>query len=179
VLVPEGYLAVGHVVGAHGLRGELKVTPYTDFPDRFAPGAILRLGTELEEVTVTGVREHKGNLLVFLAGIADRTAAEECRDLWLFVDESSAGALAEDSYWIHDIIGMVVFTETGQELGPITDVMATGANDVYIVRPAADVNRGREILLPAIADVVQQVDVAGKRMIVRIPVGLLEEETVE
>jgi 16S rRNA processing protein RimM len=179
VLVPAGYLAVGHVVGAHGLRGELKVTPYTDFPERFAPGASLRLGTNLEEVTIAAVREHKGNLLVLIEEIADRSEAEACRDLWLFVDEAAAGNLDEDSYWIHDIVGMAVFTEVGQELGRITDVMVTGANDVYLVHPAPGVNQGRELLLPAIADVVLQVDVPHKRMVVRIPDGLMETVSLE
>jgi 16S rRNA processing protein RimM len=179
VLVPDGFLAVGHVVGAHGLRGELKVTPYTDFPERFAPGSSLRLGTDLEEVTIAAAREHKGNLLVLLEEIADRSEAEACRDLWLFVAEAEAGTLDEGSYWIHDIVGMVIATETGQELGRITDVMTTGANDVYLVRPAPGVNQGRELLLPAIADVVLQVDVPNKRMVVRIPDGLLEEVSPE
>ena len=82
VVVPPGYLAVGQIVGAHGLSGELKVEAYSDFPDRFAPGATLYLGEDLEEVKVATVRPHKTNLLVNLEEVGDRNEAEEVRGLW-------------------------------------------------------------------------------------------------
>ena len=174
VVVPPGYLAVGQIVGAHGLNGELKVEAYSDFPDRFAPGATLYLGEDLEEVQVATVRPHKTHLLVNLDEIGDRNEAEDVRGLWLYVPEADAAELEEGQYWIHDIIGLQVVTVDGVQVGKITDVMATGANDVYVVRPAGDINGGRDVLLPAIADVVEQVDLQNGLMIVRLLEGLID-----
>lgn len=174
VIVPEGHMAVGQIVGAHGLYGELRVEAYTDFPERFAPGARLFMGEELEAVTVESMRPHKTNLLIRLAEIEGRSAAEDLRGLWLYVPESEATALDEGSYWIHDIVGLRVLTTEGQELGTITDVFATGSNDVYVVRPSAGINQGRELLLPAIADVVERVDLDQRTMIIRLLDGLID-----
>jgi len=174
VVVPSGYLAVGQIVGAHGLNGELKIEAYSDFPDRFAPGATLYLGEDLEAVKVATVRPHKTNLLVNLEEVGDRNEAEEVRGLWLYVPEADAAELEEGQYWIHDIIGLQVVTLDGTQLGKITDVMATGANDVYVVRPPGDLNGGRDILLPAIADVVEQVDIPNGIMVVRLLEGLID-----
>ena len=125
------------------------------------------------------MRPHKQNLLVQLGGVVDRTAAERLRGLWLFVPESEAAELAEGFYWIHDIIGLRVVEAEGGVLGEIVQVLATGANDVYIVRPGAGQNRGQEILLPAIPDVVQAIDLAQGTMTVRVPDGLLDAESVD
>ena len=146
---------------------------YTDNPQRFAPGAELRLGEDLEAVTVESARPHKSNLLVHLAEIEGRTAAEELRGLWLYVPEAE-GTLEEGAYWIHDIVGLDVVTTEGQAIGQVIDVFATGANDVYVVRPLAGVNGGRELLLPAIADVIQQVDLQQRVMVIRLLEGLID-----
>lgn len=174
VVVPPGYLAVGQIVGAHGLNGELKVEAYSDFPDRFAPGVTLYLGEDLEAVQVATVRPHKTNLLVCLDEVGDRNEAEDVRGLWLYVPEADAAELEEGQYWVHDIIGLQVVTVDGMQIGKITDVMTTGANDVYVVRPAENVNGGRDVLLPAIADVVEQVDIPNGIMVVRLLEGLID-----
>lgn len=174
VVVPAGYMAVGQVIGIHGLRGEIKVEMYTDFPDRFAPGVVLYLGETLDAVTLQTVRPHKGHLLIKCAEIDGRQAAEDCRGLWFFVPAAEAARLDEGSYWIHDIIGLGVVTTDGIRLGEITDVLATGANDVYVIRPADGVNQGRDVLIPAIADVVMGVDLAQHVMTVRLLDGLLD-----
>lgn len=174
VVVPAGHMAVGQIVGVHGLYGEVKVEAYTDNPERFAPGVTLLMGEELEPVTVESVRPHKNNLLVRLVEVEDRTAAEEVRSLWLYVPEADAATLEEGAYWIHDIIGLQVVTNEGTAIGKISDVFATGSNDVYVVQPAAGVNGGREILLPAIADVVESVDLSAGVMVIRLLDGLID-----
>lgn len=174
--VPDGYLAVGCIVSVHGLKGEIKVELYTDFPHRFAPGARLILSDDLAEVVVESSRAHKGHLLVKLSGVHDRGEAEALRNLWLLVPEGEAAELEADSYWVHDILGLTVLTEGGETLGQVVDVLLTGANDVYVVQTPPTINRGRELLLPAIADVVQAVDLAERRLIVRLQPGLIEEE---
>jgi 16S rRNA processing protein RimM len=174
VVVPPGHLAVGQIVGAHGLYGELRVEAYSDYPERFAPGKVLLLGEALEPVTVTTMRPHKTNLLVRLQEVDDRNEAEEVRGLWLYVPEAEAAALEEGEFWIHDIIGLRVVTVDGVEIGKITDVMATGSNDVYVVRARPEINGGRDVLLPAIADVVQSVDLAQKTMVIHLLEGLID-----
>jgi 16S rRNA processing protein RimM len=175
VAVPEGYLAVGYIAGVHGLKGEVKVELYTDFPERFVPGVKLFLGEEVAETTIVSARLHKNNLLLLLEGIERREQAEALRGTWLFVDEEHAVGLDQDTYWVHDIIGMEVQTETGERLGTIIDVLFTGANDVYVVETAGLVNQGKELLLPAIADVVRQVNLDANLMTVHLLPGLIEE----
>ena len=135
---------------------------------------MLLAGEELVEETIEQVREHKTHLLVKFAGVDGRSAADELRNLWLFVDEADAAQLEEGAYWIHDIVGLDVFTAQGELVGRITDVLETGANDVYVVAAAGDFNRGREVLLPAIDDVILAVDLPQKRMTVQLPDGLLD-----
>ena len=179
VIVPTGFIVVGQIVGAHGLRGDLKVELYTDFPERFAPGVTLYICVDLQEVMIEEVRDHKDRLLVKFAGIENRSAAEEYRDCWLYIGEDEVATLAEGAYWVHDIIGLTAVTVDGTRLGVITDVLPTGANDVYVVRPPAGQNRGQEILLPAIPDVVLAIDLALGTMTVRVPDGLLDAESVD
>lgn len=179
VLVPDGCMAVGHIVGVHGLRGEVKVDLYTDYPERFAPGEQLMLGADLVEVEIAAVRPHKEFLLIRFEGIEDRNAADQLRGLWLFIDENLAAELEEGAYWIHDLIGLRVVGEDAVELGELVDVLITGANDVYVVRLAAGVQRQQELLLPAIPEVIKAVDLDKGVMIVRLLDGLLEPETAD
>jgi 16S rRNA processing protein RimM len=135
---------------------------------------VLQLGETLDKVTVQSARPHKGHLLLKCAEIDDRFAAEDCRELWFYVPETDAAPLEEGAYWIHDIIGLDVVTAEGVRLGQITDLLTTGANDVYVIRPAAGINQGRDLLVPAIADVVIGVDVAQGVMTVHLLDGLLD-----
>ena len=173
--VPEGYLAVGKIVGLHGLRGEVKVELYTDFPERFAVNERLDLGKALKSVAILGSRPHKGHMLLFLEGTTSRSAAEGLRNEWLYVKEENAANLEEDTYWVHDIIGLAARDEDGLELGTIKDVLFTGANEVYVIQPAGNLNKGQDILIPAIADVIQVVDVDEGIMTIRLQPGLIEE----
>jgi len=104
VHIPDGYIAVGLIVGVHGLKGELKVEPHTDFPERFGPGKVFYMGNELHELHVQKARPHKTNILIMAQGIQNREQAEAVRGQWVFVPEENAQELDEDTYWIHDII---------------------------------------------------------------------------
>ncbi|MBV7327552.1 ribosome maturation factor RimM [Chloroflexi bacterium TSY] len=175
VFVPHGYLAVGKIIGVHGLRGEVKIELHTDFPERFEAGAVLRLGDELLPMQIMGARPHKSHMLVRFEGVNSRNEADQLRNYWLFVDENDAMELEDGVFWIHDIMGLKVQTEEGRSLGKVKDVLLTGANEVYVVQTDAQVNRGKDLLLPAIADVVQQVDLNENVLIVRLQPGLLDE----
>lgn len=137
------------------------------------------LGADLVEVEIAAVRPHKEFLLIRFEGIEDRNAADQLRGLWLFIDENLAAELEEGAYWIHDLIGLRVVGEDAVELGELVDVLITGANDVYVVRLAAGVQRQQELLLPAIPEVIKAVDLDKGVMIVRLLDGLLEPETAD
>lgn len=173
VAVPDGYMAVGMIAGVHGLRGEVKVELHTDFPERFAPGEIVYLGTNLQETVITEARPHQGQYLLQFRGMDNRTQAEELRGLWIFIPEAEAADLDDDTYFVHDIIGLSVQTVSGELLGTIEQVLFTGANEVYVVMTPDEPRR--EILLPAIADVVKQVDLDNGILVVELLPGLLDE----
>jgi 16S rRNA processing protein RimM len=165
------------ITGAHGIRGEITIEPYTDFPEeRFAEGESVLLGQEMEVTDIVSSRPHKGRVLVRFGHIADRDEAEALRGEWIYIPESEAAALEADTYFIHQIIGLSVQTTEGEILGTIQDVLFTGANEVYVVQPRAGLNRGREVLIPAIAEVVQSVDLKAGMLTIYLMPGILEPE---
>jgi 16S rRNA processing protein RimM len=171
VMIPDGYMAIGRIATAHGIQGDVRVELHTDFPERFAPQTVLYLGETLTPTTIEYARPHKQQMLVKFVDVETRDDAEALRAQWLFVPESDAVALEADTYWVHDIIGLQVQTETGEPLGAVSDVLFTGANEVYVVQG----DNGNELLLPAIATVIQQVDLSAKCITVRLLPGMRDE----
>lgn len=164
------YLAVGKVIRAHGVRGEISVAVLTEFPDRFATTEQVYLGDEFEAepYQLKSYRWHKDNLLMTLDGITDRTQAEQLRGQFVQVPLEEAVPLPEGVYYHYQLVGLAVVTTVGDVLGVIVDVLETGANDVYVVD-----NGQQEILLPAIPDVVHSVDLEQEQMVVKVLDGLI------
>ncbi len=162
-------MAVGQIVGPHGVRGEIKVKSLTDFPERFAPGSRLYLDEEPFQREVISSRPHRGMLLIKLAGLTDRNAVEHLRGKYLFIAREEAMALEEDEYYEDELVGLRVETMEGEVLGELMEIMWTGANEVYIVQGP----RG-EVLIPAIAQVVQEVDLEAGVMRVALLPGLVD-----
>jgi 16S rRNA processing protein RimM len=162
------------VVNTHGIRGEVKVLPSTDFPgERFAPGSRLTLhapdSSAAAEVEVASAREHKGTYLVSFKGFDNINQVLPYKGWTVKVPASRRVPLGEGEYYFHEIIGCAVVTEEGEELGRISEILRPGANDVWVVeRP-----QGRPALIPYIADVVLDVDVAAKRVTIRLMEGLI------
>jgi 16S rRNA processing protein RimM len=156
-------VAVGRILGPHGIRGEVKVDPLTDNPERFQRGSKLLAGDET--LTVAATREAGRHILVRFANLPDRTAVEHLRGVMLEVLESDLPALPEGEYYRHQLIGLTVVDTEGNTLGTLEQVLETGANDVYVVRTPD----GGELLLPATADVVVRVDVDARRVIASPP----------
>lgn len=170
-LEPElRYLAIGRVVRAHGLRGEISVTVLTEFPDRFETTEWVYLGNEFEAEAyrLEQFRWHKKNILLTLAGVTNRTEAEKLRGQFVQVPVEEAVLLPEGSYYLYQLIGLRVVTTAGDELGSITEIIETGANDVYVVE-----RDGRQILLPAIIEVIQVIDLEAGQMVVQLIDGLI------
>jgi 16S rRNA processing protein RimM len=148
----------------------VRVIPFTDIPDRYATLTEVLVktaqGAQLRRVLAAKAIA-QGLWLLRLEGVGDRTAAEALRGAALMVREADLPALPEDVYYIHQIIGLRVLTTGGRDLGPVTDVIETGANDVYVTAQA---------LIPAIAEVVKTVDLAAGTIVIEPMPGLLAED---
>ncbi len=166
----DGYLAVARVVAAHGIRGDVRCSLLTDFPERFKRGLRLYVGDERAPHEVERARVDRKGVLLKLSGVDRRDDAETLRGALLCVAEKDAVRLPRGSYFWHDIIGLRVRTTEGRELGKVAEIMETGSADVYVVRPDPP-DRG-ELLLPAIKDVVQKIDLEQGEMTVALIEGL-------
>ena len=154
---------MGRIIGAWGTRGHVKVTPLSDNPGRFARGSSLLLGSSA--VRVVSSRRDKAHLVVLLDAVRDRTTAESLRGSHLAVPREAIDPPPAGSYYHYQIIGMDVSTEDGSSLGQVVQILATGSNDVYVVRDG----EGKETLVPALADVLLDVDPERGLMVVRLP----------
>lgn len=163
----ESFLVVGRIIAPHGVRGEVKVEVQTDFPQRFQPGSTIWLEDEAEPMRVMAARRQNDFLLLQFDAIPSRTEAEPLRDRLLMVPRALAMPLPEGEYYSDDLQGLMVTTTDGDELGVLVDVWWTNANEVYVVE-----GPWGEILLPAIAEVVQEVDLQNRRMLVKLLPGL-------
>ena len=165
------YLRIGVITAPHGVRGEVKVFPTTDDPERFDELETVWLynGKSYVSLDVESVKYFKNIVILKVKQIPDRNEAEKYRSKELYVDREHALPLEEDEYYICDIIGAKVITDTEEELGMLTDVLQTGANDVYVVK----MKDGKEVLLPVIKECVLDVDINAGIVKVHIMPGLL------
>ena len=169
---PSEYIVeIGRIVGAHSLGGEVKVESYTDIPNRFAQldTVYLRLPRGAGRFAkIAGVREHTAKSLTLLKfeGVNDRTDAERLHGAMVCITSAESPELPEGEYYEYQIIGLEVVTATGIDLGPITQIIRTGANDVYATKVC---------LIPAIPDVIKEIDLAAGRMVIEAIPGLLPE----
>ena len=159
-------IAVGRIRGGWGLRGDLRVELLTDLPSRFAPGSVVYLDDR--PVCVERSRASKNGLLVKLDIANDRTAAESLRGRVLTIPQRDIKPLPDGSYYHFQIVDMGVWSDQGEFLGTVKEILSTGSNDVYVVQEEGR----RELLIPALADVVVSVDLGENRMTVRLPEGL-------
>ncbi|MGQ9502433.1 MAG: ribosome maturation factor RimM [Anaerolineae bacterium] len=166
------FIAIGRILRPHGVHGEVLVEVLTDFSERFDELEVAYLGHDNWHATPYRVRTrrwHRAGALLSFEGCPNRTSVEALRDMLVQIPIEEAKPLPEGSYYAHELIGLDVVTTEGEELGRISDVLFTAANDVYVVQSA----RG-EILLPAISQVIQEMDLAAGRIIVTLLPGLLE-----
>jgi 16S rRNA processing protein RimM len=174
----DKWFTVGKLVNTHGIRGEVKIWPQTDFPEqRFAQGSILTLIDEEKggrvEVEIVSARLQKNVYIAKLKGFDNINDVEKYKGWVLKVSEDNLIDLPEDEYYYHEIIGCTVVTEEGEELGKVTEILTPGANDVWVVKGKGENGRPKEILLPAIEDVLLDVDIANKKIKVHLLEGLI------
>ena len=167
----EEYLEVGQIVNTNGLKGFLKVKPLTDDITRFEDleTIYIQKAKELIEFKIQDVKYSKNMVLLKLEGIDNINEAEKYKNFYIKINREDAVELEEDSYFIVDIINCEVYTDDNEFLGKVEDVFPTGSNDVYTVRTVDN----KQILLPAIEDVIKDVDIKNKKIIVHLLEGLI------
>ena len=167
----EDLLKVGVITTTHGVRGEVKVYPTTDEPERFLEldYVLLDTGRELRKLEIKNVKFFKNLVILKFKGVDNINDIEKYkgRDLW--IPRKEGQELEEDQYYIADLLGMSVVLEDGQEFGTLKDVMETGANDVYIIDSAEH----GEVLLPAIKECILDVDLEKNVMTIHLMKGLI------
>jgi len=160
---PE-YLVIGFLRRPFGVSGEILMDLHTDFPERFRTGRKVYVGDEHKPITLASVRPHGENMLVRLRGVNTPEAAGQYRNTWLFIKTKDAPPLPEGQYYQYQLLGLKVVDEADHPLGTLTEILETGANDVYVVKDEA----GKEILLPAIPSVI--LDVQPEAGLIRVHV---------
>ena len=161
-------MAVGRVLRPHGVRGELVIQAYSELIRSLEPSSEVFL--EDRPIALISIRPHREKYLIRLEGCSNRTEAEHFRDQEIQIAFADAEDLPDGTYFYWQIIGLQVFAESGEGLGQISEIIETGANDVYLVKQQS----GGEILIPAIEDVILEVDLENGRMKVHILPGMLE-----
>jgi 16S rRNA processing protein RimM len=160
-------LAVGRVLRPHGVRGDLLLASLTDFPEHLGEIDTVYLGEKAEPHAVAAFRQHRGQLLLKLAGVPDRDSADAFRGQLVQIRRQAAAPLPAGNYYHHDILGLSAVTDEGERLGEVVEIIETGANDVYVVRGEAG-----EILLPAIRSVILEISLAKRQITVHLIDGL-------
>lgn len=167
-------LNIGKIVNTHGIKGEMKIWPQTDFPEvRFKPGnKLLMFPPETGEpitIEIVSSREQKKMYVLKIKGFDNINQVEKYKGWELKVAEDDRVPLDEGEYYVRDIVGCEVETEEGEKLGTVTDILSPGANDIWVVQMA----KGKELLLPVIDDVVLDVDITARKIKVHLMEGLL------
>ena len=167
----EEYFEIGQIVNTSGLKGEIKVKPFTDDITKFNDFKTIYVSIkkELKEFKVEKVRFSKNMVFLKLKGIDTIEEAENYRNLYIKRKRDKDEEIEEDTYYIVDILGCKVFTDEQKELGEVIDVFSTGSNDVYVVKDEL----GKQVLLPAIKDVIKNVDIENKLITVHLMEGLI------
>jgi 16S rRNA processing protein RimM len=164
------FLAVGKVRRPHGVSGDVLVEIYTDFPERLLPKALVYAGENHLPLTISRQRSHNDGVLLAFDGFSTPEQVGRFRNQILYIKSTQAEELPEGEFYFHQLLGLSVLDENGETLGEVTEILETGANEVYVVTNDA----GHELLLPAIAEVILDVNLASRSMKVHLLPGLLD-----
>lgn len=168
----EPLIAIGKITTTHGHRGEVRVYPLTDFPERFQRlGKVYVQKEDMRELHVERARFHKQFVIVKFKEINDMNEALQLKDYLIKINRSEVVPLPEGHYYIFQLVGSEVYSDKGEFLGELVDVHRTGSNDVYVVQ---NPDTGEEILIPALKDVVKKIDLEENKLVVELLPGLRE-----
>lgn len=161
---------VGQMVNTHGLKGEMKIYPYTDYPERFNEIKYIYFEENNKKFFIEKVKFHKSMPIIKVKGIDIIENAEVFRGKTLYIDEANIRQLEEDEYMISDLIGLVAILENDNVIGEVINVLQYSANDIYVIKSET----GKEYLIPAIKEFVPLIDIENKKIIIRPIEGLLD-----
>lgn len=164
------FVLIGKFRRPHGIRGEIRMTVLTDFPELISPGQIIYAGERYQAYTVRDIRGNGDDMLVSLKELPDRTAVEIFRNIMVYMKSEDMPDLPEGEFFIHQLVGMEVITDQDEKLGILKEILITGANDVYLVESP----EGKELLLPATEEVVLDISQENRQILVHIIPGLLD-----
>jgi 16S rRNA processing protein RimM len=156
------FLVLGKLRRAHGVQGEIPLEVYTQLMDLLVPGSLVYVGEEHHPLTIEASRWKNDLLLLKFKGISDRTEVSMLTNALVYVKTDQLQPLGEGEYYFHELIGLNVYTQDGEYLGILMEVLETGANDVYLVQNDA----GEEILIPAIEQSILEIDLNQEKMVV-------------
>lgn len=164
-------LEIGQIVNTFGIKGFVKVNPWVNDIERFddLKKIYIKIRKELKELEIEEVKYHKNMVLLKFKGIDTVEQAETLRNAYLEIDRKDAIPLEEGTYFIADLLESEVYSDTGDKLGILDDIYNTGSNDIYVVKNEL----GKTILLPGIPDVIKEVDIENKKIIVHLLKGLV------
>ena len=167
----QKYLEVGQIVNTFGIKGFVKIVPFTDDITRFddLKKVYIKNKHQNKELEIQEVKYHKNMVLVKFKGIDKVEEAENLKNMYIFIDRKDSRKLDEDTFFIVDLLGLEVYTDEGKLLGKLDDIFNTGSNDIYVVKDEL----GKQILLPAIKDVVKEIDMKNKKIVVHLLNGLV------
>ncbi len=161
-------IKIGKAVSVTGLKGELRVYHYTDYKERFSE--IKEVYLENKKYNIEGVRYMKEMVILKLAGINDRNEAEKHRNKDIFIDESEKRVLPEDTYYISELLGLMVYDQNEKYLGELCDVIQNSSQDIYEIK----MENGNKFMIPAVEEFIKKIDIEKKIMNVSIIEGLIE-----
>ena len=170
----EEYFRIGVITTTHGLKGEVKVFPTTEDPGRFSEleTCYLKEKDGYRPLKVSTVRYFKNLVILGFEEYTDIEQVMPLKNKELYVDREHAIPLEEGEYYIADILGCDVYDEEGRKLGILEDYLETGAQDVYRIRR----DNGKEFLIPAVDEFIREVDVEGRKMVIRLIPGMVDED---
>ena len=167
----QEYFEVGQIVNTFGIKGQVKVKPFTDDLERFEElkSVLVEKGKELIEMQIEEVKYQQTVVLLKLKGIEDMNMAEKLKGCYLKIKREDSRKLPNDTYFIADLIGLNVYTEDGILLGKVDDIYNNKSNDIYVIKDEL----GKQILLPAIKDVIKHIDIENEKITVHLLNGLI------
>lgn len=166
----QEYFEIGQIVNTSGLKGVVKINPFTDDVSKFEDlkKVFIEKNKELIEYEIEEVRYHKNQVLIKFKTIDSIEEAEKFRNCYIKIARKDAKELPEDTYYIVDLIGLEVYSNNNVFIGTVIDVFPTGSNDVYVIKREGNT----DLLVPAIKDVIENIDIKNKKMIINLIEGL-------
>jgi len=167
----QEFIEIGKIVNSYGIKGFMKIIPYTDDIRRFDQLKSIYIEKKKQKIffKIEEIKYQKNLVLIKLEGINSINDIEEYKNCYIKIERKNAINLPKDTYFIIDLIGLEVYTDKNILLGNIIDIFPTGSNDVYVVKDKL----GKQVLLPAISEVIKDIDIQNKKVVVHLLPGLI------